>query len=310
MKIITPKFEIIEQEAGLEGIWRHIEMAGRTCYKSQSEINDSTALKFVDRMVASGHGSVLEHGTVYLSISDAELAGNEMLMEMLHTLDRSPYSRVNYSHDTRRYSVTTNLRVLVENGMDELMDTHICEPTKHHDRRVTVRFSLDLGLAREYNRHRVHSISEESTRYCNYAKEKFGSELAIVCPPNLTDEDIQTASKAWAADPGDDKGLMLSILRDLVDGKEQKLDAISTWLMTNLVCQWAYCHLIQLGWKAQEARALLPLDTATESVHTAYLGDWRHFFDLRALGTTGAPHPSSLKLAIPLYEEFKRRNLI
>jgi thymidylate synthase (FAD) len=69
-------------------------------------------------------------------------------------------------------------------------------------------------------------------------------------------------------------------------------------------------HLIELGCKPQEARVILPLDTNTELVHTAFVSDWKHFFDLRALGTTGAPHPDAKAIAQPLYEEFKTRGYI
>ncbi len=65
--------------------------------------------------------------------------------------------------------------------------------------------------------------------------------------------------------------------------------------------------LTALGRKPQEARVVLPLDTNTELVHTAFLSDWKHFFDLRALGTTRAPHPDAKAVALPLYEEMKKR---
>lgn len=68
--------------------------------------------------------------------------------------------------------------------------------------------------------------------------------------------------------------------------------------------------LIEAGCKPQEARVILPLDTNTELVHTAFVSDWKHFFDLRALGTTGAPHPDAKVLAYPLYEEFKSKGYL
>ena len=69
-------------------------------------------------------------------------------------------------------------------------------------------------------------------------------------------------------------------------------------------------NLISLGRKPQEARVVLPLDINTELVHTAFVSDWKHFFDLRALGTTGAPHPDAKAIAAPLFEEFKRLKLL
>ena len=66
MKLIKPYFEIWEQPAGLEGVYKQIEKVGRVCYKSEDKITEDSAKPFVDRMIKSGHGAMLEHGTVYL----------------------------------------------------------------------------------------------------------------------------------------------------------------------------------------------------------------------------------------------------
>ena len=66
MKLIKPSFTIIEQGSGIEGVYKQIEMAGRTCYKSEDKITETSAKEFVDRMIKSGHGAMLEHGTIYL----------------------------------------------------------------------------------------------------------------------------------------------------------------------------------------------------------------------------------------------------
>lgn len=74
MELIKPSFEIIEQEPGLDGVYKQIELAGRTCYKSEDKITENSAKEFVDRMIKSGHGAMLEHGTVYLEAKDKDLA--------------------------------------------------------------------------------------------------------------------------------------------------------------------------------------------------------------------------------------------
>ena len=76
MKLIKPKFEIIEQEPGLEGIYKAIELAGRTCYKSEDKITPVSAEEFVNRMIKSGHHAMLEFGTVYLRIPIEEYKKN------------------------------------------------------------------------------------------------------------------------------------------------------------------------------------------------------------------------------------------
>lgn len=168
MKLIKPYFEIIEQEPGLEGIYKIIEQAGRTCYKSEDKITPDSAKGFVDRMIKSGHGAMLEHSTVYLK-AKTELVnyyihsedGEDELDNPLDKYSFDPYSVVN-NVDGKLY-VTTNYRVLVENNwMDDLK--YICEPTEYHEKRVCVRFVCDRGVSHEYVRHRVFSFAQESTR--------------------------------------------------------------------------------------------------------------------------------------------------
>ena len=76
MRLIKQKFEIWEQSSSLEGIYKQIEQAGRTCYKSEDKITEDSAKGFVDRMIKSGHGAMLEHGTVYLRIPIEEYEKN------------------------------------------------------------------------------------------------------------------------------------------------------------------------------------------------------------------------------------------
>ena len=101
---------------------------------------------------------------------------------------------------------------------------------------------------------------------------------------------------------------MCSLIANRSD--ESNMTQIDYWLFANLACEYAYMNLIQLGWKPQQARTILPLDVKSTLIHTAYESDWKHFFALRALGKTGAPHPSAKELALPLMEEFINRNYI
>ena len=145
MRIIKPSFEIWDQEEGLEGIYKQIERAGRVCYKSEDKITEDSAKEFVERMIKSGHGAMLEHGTVYLHGSDNFAGGLH-----LNNYKKSPYSRVNIIHNfmtgTDHIYITTNYRVLVENGwLDDLK--YICEPTEFHAKRITVHFVCDRGVS-------------------------------------------------------------------------------------------------------------------------------------------------------------------
>ena len=299
MKLCKPLFEIWEQSAGLEGVYKQIEKVGRVCYKSEDKITEDSAKPFVDRMIKSGHGAMLEHGTVYLYV---RRKGNESLEVDRYLMN--PYSRVTFrqfpnSRDMEIY-ITTNLRVLVENGWLKDLE-YICEPTEFHERRVTVHFVCDRGVSHEFVRHRVMSFAQESTRYCNYSKDKFGNELTFIIPCWL---DIPTGQyQYWDGDWCDINKMKVQ----LPEGKHKDIDAF-LWTLSNAEMQ--YTLLINSGWKSQEARAVLPNSLKTELVVTGFTSDWNHFFDLRARGTTGAPHPQAKELAEPLMEEFVTRKYI
>jgi thymidylate synthase (FAD) len=294
MKINQPSFEIWEQQPGVDGVYRQVERCGRVCYKSENHQTADSARPFVERLIASKHTAMLEHATIYLTLDEHD--------------DRTELYRQNrFTHvnmvDGKAY-ITTNLRVLVENGrMDDLKE--LCEPTVHHERRVTVHFTTQVAITREFNRHRVNSMAEQSTRYCNYSKEKFGAEITINLPQwvkELPDGAWTSMVKQGTVSLDDDA--FLALTKKVVAGEA---DAADNWLFANLAAERAYLNLTALGRKPQEARVVLPLDTNTELIHTAFLSDWKHFFDLRALGTTGAPHPDAKAVALPLYEEMKRR---
>ena len=158
MKLIKPNVEIIEQQPGLEGMYKQIELAGRTCYKSEDKITEDSAKAFVDRMIKSGHGAMLEHGTVYLTIPITDSTSYR-----IDAYRRNKYTRSDISKDVRNYYITTNLRVLVENNwLNDLQ--YICEPTEYHEKRITVKWTCDRGVSHEFVRHRVFSFAMESTR--------------------------------------------------------------------------------------------------------------------------------------------------
>jgi thymidylate synthase (FAD) len=298
MKLIKPYFEIWEQSAGLEGVYKQIERVGRVCYKSEDKIIEDSAKPFVDRMIRSGHGAMLEHGTVYLEfhVKDPSEVGEEKyhsqqseLNKLISRYANNKYSIIKVNHYYDTVFITTNYRVLIENNW--LKDLkYICEPTVFHEERATVHFVCDRGVSHEFVRHRVMSFAQESTRYCNYSKDKFGNELTFIQPCWLDDERLKLY------------GPYHTIIRD------KSPESIFIANLNN--AERDYLDLISLGWKPQEARAILPNSLKTELVVTGFTSDWNHFFDLRARGTTGAPHPQAKELAEPLMEEFVTRKYI
>ena len=308
MRINNPSFEIWDQEPGLDGIYRQIERVGRVCYKSEDHQTADSARPFVERMIKNEHYAMLEHGSVFLTISlegDDKLSAEEREQKANNYISNR-FSRVVIAGG--KAFVSTNLRVLAENRwLDDL--AFLTEPTDHHERRVTVHFTTQIAITREFNRHRADSMAEQSTRYCNYSKAKFGNEITVNLPTWVKQ---QMMDSNWARQisggtltiSGHD---FLELGRKVVEGSATDLD---NWVFANLATEKSYMNLIAAGRKPQEARVVLPLDTNTELVHTAFISDWKHFFDLRALGTTGAPHPDAKALAMPLYEEFQKRQLI
>lgn len=294
MKLIKPSFEIWNQPAGLEGVYKQIERVGRVCYKSEDKITEDSAKPFVDRMIKSGHGAMLEHGTVYLKVFN--VIENSELIDKYKSNKYSVVkegTEVYNCHGDILYGsskcITTNYRVLVENGwLDDLK--YICKPTEFHEKRITVHFVCDRGVSHEFVRHRVMSFAQESTRYCNYSKDKFGNELTFIQPCWLDDERLKLY------------GPYHTVIRD------KSLESIFIASLNN--AEKDYIDLIDLGWKPQEARAVLPNSLKTELVVTGFTSDWNHFFDLRARGTTGAPHPQAKELAEPLMKEFIARKYI
>lgn len=277
MKLIKPSFSIIEQASGIEGMYKHIELAGRTCYKSEDKITEDSAKGFVERMIQSGHGAMLEHGTVYL-----KLEGINKSWEYYHA---QKYLENNYSKvvieredidstDWCKFYITTNFRVLIENNwLNDLK--YICEPTEFHEKRITVRYTSDIHFYKDTTRHRVFSWAIESTRFCNYLKEKFGASISFLIPCWLKEEEE------------------LEFEEDL-----RTIESI-------------YFKWINKGWQAQQAAYFLIQGTKAEIIMTGFVSDYKHFFDLRSeLAVTGKPHPTVMELVEPLRQEFIKRNWI
>lgn len=349
MKIIPSSVKILDNDWSIKGIFRAVERAGRTCYKSigtryfrlvrgpenslesnlikqaQSDVRvvckkgadfdpayylsipnkfigdylnieqfdeenfeDSpyyenlTAEDFVNMLIKSNHGAMLEHGTVYMQIdSFLDIPEDDKLDKKVHQYESNRFTKVNSMYIGQgcwRSYITTNLRVLVENNwIDDLR--YVCEPTEYHAKKVTAKFICDRGVSHEIVRHRGShgmSFAQESTRYCNYSKSKFNNELTFIEP-------------AWEFPSS-----------NIVNTRE-RFEAMLGEAEAN------YMELITLGFKPQEARAILPNALKTEIVVTGFIDDWKHFFELRC---DSAAHPDIRKLALDLQKQFIDRKFI
>ena len=309
MELVIPHFEIWQQGNNIADIWDHIARCTRVCYQSTPKEIGETSEEFVKRVILRNitngdlnwdkiHGAMLEHGTVYLEIVVDYNDRNYLDIE--HKYESNKYSKVTY--DGALAYITTNLRVIYENGwLDDLK--YICEPTEYHAKRVTVSFTTNIGVTREFNRHRVDSIAEESTRYCNYNKRNDG-QIKIGLPAWLLDEDNIEYVDRHSTDE------LHSYCTDIADGDDIKWCDIDYYLFALTCAEYCYNNLIAKGWKPQQAREVLPLATKSQLIHTAFIDDWKHFFALRADGVSGPPHPNAAFLARPLKEEFIKRGYI
>ncbi len=166
MKLIKPSFEILEQSLGEEGIYKQVEKVGRVCWKSESKITEDSYKKFVEMLKSKSHGAMLEHGTVYLKVHRKDA---HTLFTYGSYVDDYIWMHYEYNHYSKwvlrgeHFYITTNLRVLVENGwLDDLK--YLCEPTEYHEKRITVKFTMDRIGSQSFCRHRVFSFAQESTR--------------------------------------------------------------------------------------------------------------------------------------------------
>lgn len=288
MKLIKPYFEIIEQGLSIEDMYKHIELCGRNAYKSEDKITEDSAKAFVDKICKAKHGSVLEHGTVYLTVDGT----SEHFLRMLSFYNRNQYSKetddgYNIHGINTKYFITSNYRVLKENDrLDDLQ--YMCEPTEYHEKRISVRFVCSRAISHELVRHRVFTFTQESQRYCNYSKDKFNNNVIFIKPLWVQTEKEEFYGHILTNTIGC-SGLDLRYMMSLKEDEN------------------AYFDLLDLGCKPEEAREVLPNSTKTDIIMTGFVSDWKHFFELR---TAENVHPEMKRLTIPLKEEFIKRGYI
>ena len=308
IKVVNPSVEIWNQDGyTLDAIWKHIARCARVCYQSTPKNNGETDYGFVVRTLLKGkdivnrryyniekikncHLSVFEHGTVHLKYRLFIIKDFAQASKFIN----NHYSKTK-ENDGYLY-VTTNMRVLIENNwMDELEFVDTTPNCPYYYERATINFITDIGASRELNRHRVNSASEESTRYCAYDKGKFGNGITVAKLPWIPEVDPN--------DEGHDYNEGFFNDNEVFDNniiEEQYTDNWTAvdWFFYGLqICDLVYRKTRELGWTAQQAREILPLNTKTQVVHTAFVGDWQHFIDLRSNGVSGVPHPMIKELA-------------
>ena len=180
--------------------------------------------------------------------------------EMLKRIEKA--GRTCYKSEDRitEESAKSFVQKLIERGHESVLE---------HES-ITVRFICDRGISHEIVRHRLANFSQESTRYCNYSNDRFGSELTFIKPCFF----------------------------------KEKKGAYCSWYNSMDFAECAYFDMLDDGCTPQEARSVLPNSTKTEIVMTANLREWRHFLKLR---TAKAAHPQMRELTVPLLKELQER---
>lgn len=288
MKLIKQSFEFINQtDFSLVGIKKHIERCARVSYKSEDKITNTSYEKFVNMLESRGHDRPLEFGTVYLS----RTAQKEDNMEWLNKYAYNPWSKFSFGNGSTRIDgelrntiyVTTNYRVIKEHHWEDDLQ-YLCQPTEYHYKRYTVHMILDRGVMDEFRTHIGLSHLAESTRYCNYSKDKFGNEITFIKP-------------CWCNIPEGDYGTP-----DTLPDKLPRMGATGAGLIHALqYTERYYFFLLSEGWTPQQARSVLPLCIKSELISCGFEDAWSNFFKRR-----DAPdaHPMAQEIAQPMHEEF------
>lgn len=296
MILLEQKAEYLKQEPGVEGVYKVIEKAARTCYKSEAKCDGTVegAKAFVERMIKSHHTAMLESCSVYLKCyRNFKYEKNTGMVEYPSDLEfyaTNKYSKFNLDKDYNY--VTTNLRVLVENNrLDDL--NYWSEPTDMHEKRYTFRLVTDRAIANEIVRHRLFSFAQESTRFVDYSNEKYGTDIAYIMPDWFPNATLQQ-QEAFMQMMKDTEDLYFALRGKWDERKPDK--RFKTGFKDNPLTP-------------QQARAVFPLCLKTELCITGYVTDWRFFLDLRLFGKTGKPHPQIVELSEKIVEQMKKEGI-
>lgn len=322
MRIINAGYEILPEQKNL---MKKIELVARTCYKSEDLITEDSCVKMVNNLIQRQHYAMLEHATLVLNVdgnsfNDALGLVNHLEKGLKLRKDYKTFkSFLNFTDYNAYYIISGNIRAWLEflnecveaigkiplffkkyleqnktddnlvlfksfyqenGGMfvypeEEIWCCQIKDTSKLSIRErlihetLSVKFTVDRGVTHELVRMRDCSFAQESTRYCNYSKGKFGNEITVI-KPCFWNEDTEVFNE---------------------------------WKMGCEESEKSYFILLNEGATPQEARDVLPTSVKADIIMTTNIREWVHILELRALGTTGKPHPQMEEVMIPLAKE-------
>lgn len=261
MKIIEPNVQEVKDFKGVDNFYKAAARAARICYASDKTTNDK---ELCERLLKSKHYSPFSHAILHLKSTYMETTADNEFIDKIFTL---VYSN-NYTLQYYGNEIIVNGRIIAEvvnsiEELDEVLDfiktngfEFVGDVHPYHFRSFIV--DTSIGCTRELNRHHDNFyICEQSTRYCNFSKDKFDNNVAF--------------NKPYWYDQG------------------KALDQ-STWDTAMRMAEELYITMVKEGLPTDIARGILPLDTHTRAIYTATIEEWKHFIDLRLKGDTGKPH--------------------
>jgi thymidylate synthase (FAD) len=306
MKLIKQSFEFINQtDFSLVGIKKHIERCARVSYKSEDKITDTSYEKFVNMLESRGHDRPLEFGTVHLKMPEHEFRSLIDILTSSRTYNDlwMHYKVVETLEEGYTVYVTTNYRYykLMWNQMNTLSEYFDKTDSEYYPKRYTVHMILDRGVMDEFRTHVGLSHLAESTRYCNYSKDKFGNELTFIKPCWLNVPEGKYNHCIMVSKNSPD--IRIECVGSDEIGKYYNIGEDEGLFLNSLVqSELTYLQLINnKKWTPQQARSVLPLGIKSELISCGFENAWENFFKRR-----DAPdaHPMAQEIANPMHKEF------
>ena len=266
MEIIKPSCELWIQENPID----HVARCARVCYASDKTTGNNA---MYNRLLDAGHNSMFRHESVYIIAP-----GRSDRYELIDSFESCPYVDYRIDYNNNEIYISTNRQFYMENesiqyfgewivAIDEFKSTLLGKELM----RYTFKIVTQISTSRELNRVSPNNIAEQSTRYVNLSKKG-----GAICQPHwMTDKDVES----WENNDIDSNTKLSVYLNSCEQGFED------------------YNLLLELGMPPQDARGVLPIDTATVCAYTYSIAEWRHIIDLRYYGTTGKPHPNAKIIA-------------
>ena len=300
MKLIRQDFNIVNQKGfSIKDIKKHIEYCARISYKSQDRITDDSYEKFVNMLESRGHDRPLEFGTVHLKMpwktfnNFAGFCVSKGFWDscwIKYNIDRESEDKMVYiTTNYRYYKKLGTLKPLY--GYIDIEEFFTEEDNKFYPKRYTVHFITSRGIMDEFRTHVGLSHLAESTRYCNYSKDKFNNQITFIKPSWITlDKEITSINEPC-----------------LRSGQYDIGNPNLRYLASLVEANYTYILLLNKGWTPQQAREVLPLSIKSELISCGFKDAWSNFFYRRCAKDA---HPMAREIVIPLQERFKELGYI